>query len=150
MKRLLCFVCSLSLIVTPAISSHAQSEFKKVVKNKHTNQKVSCFSCHTRKANVPEDQLSAFKENKKSFRNSFGKEFDKLFEGKDMSKRLKEAKKLKKAGDTEKAKQIKSDVIEEFKAALEKVEKIKSPEGPTYGELLEKGTLTDGKPAEAE
>lgn len=149
MKRLLFItgfmflIAVVASVLTPATPSVAQSEFKKVLKNKYPMQNVTCHTCHMRGKNVPKKQQAAFNENKKSFRNDFGQEFDKLLKGKDISKRLKAAKKKKQA-NRKQFEKVKKQIIDEFEAALEEVEKVASPEGPTYGELLKKGKLSDG------
>ena len=99
--------------------------------------------------NVAPADLPAFNRNKKAFRNDFGQQFAKLLKGKNVTKRILAAKAAAKAAretpgeaDAEaELGKVKVAITKEFLEALIKVEKIKSPAGPTYGELLEKGPL---------
>jgi hypothetical protein len=144
MKRSFGLICVVLLFIAQTPPSPAQSEFKKALQSKYDLKTVSCFACHIRKADIPEDQQAAFKKNAKSFRNDFGKEFDRLLDGKNITKRLAAVKELE-ADDPQK-KKVKEEVTKEFLVALKEVEQVKSPSGVTYGELLEKGKLDGVKP----
>ena len=48
--------------------------------------------------------------------------------------------------DDPKKQKVKEEVTKEFLNALQNVEKIRSLAGPTYGELLKKGSLDGVKP----
>ena len=136
------FAITLSLVAPGA----GQIEFKKALQKKYDFKSVSCFTCHSRKRDIPADAQPAWKDNPKSFRNAFGKEFDKHLGGKDVTQRLKAVKKLKK-NDPDKQKVI-DEVVAEFMEALEEVEDAKSEDGdgPTYGELLKQAKLDGVKP----
>jgi hypothetical protein len=144
MKRSVCIICCLSILASQAPPSLAQTEFKKTLQKKYDFRTVSCYTCHSRKAEVPEDQQAAFKENAKKFHNAFGKEFVKLLKGKEATKRLADVKKLA-SDDPEKTK-VKDEVNKEFLEALKKVETMESTTGETYGELLKTATLKGVKP----
>ncbi len=144
MKRWVCGICCLSILVGQTSPILAQTEFQKALKKKYDFRTVSCFTCHSKKTELAEEQQEAFAENPKAFRNAFGKEFAKLLEGKEVTKRLADVKKLS-ADDPEKKKVI-DEVNKEFLDALKKVETLESPSGETYGELLKSAKLEGVKP----
>ena len=144
MKRPLIFVCCLLLFATHTSLSRAHTEFSKALKNEYKFGFVSCYTCHSRKAAVPQDQQELYKKNARAFRNVVGKTFEKHLAGKGITKRLADVKELK--ADNPKKVKVVEDVTKEFLEALKKVKAEKSPTGVTYGELLEKGTLDGVKP----
>lgn len=144
MKRSVCVICCLSILTAQTPPSLAQTEFKKTLQKKYDFKTVSCYSCHSKKSEVPEEQHEAFKKNSKAFHNPFGKEFVKLLKGKEVTKRLADVKKLP-SDDPEKKKVI-DEVNKEFLEALKTVETLEAPSGETYGELLKTATLSGVKP----
>ena len=139
MKKSLCVVCVVSILLSQVPAGIAQTPFKKALQSKYGFTSVSCYTCHSRKSEVPADQLAAFKKNGKAFRNSFGKEFDKHLKGKNVTKRLADVKGLD-SDDPKKVKVV-DEVTKEFLDALTKVEVAKSSSDLTYGELLKKAML---------
>ena len=154
MKSTTCLICSLLFVALLAKPSFGHTELAKALKAKHGLRSVTCYACHARKTDIPAADLPAFKLNKKAFRNNFGQEIAKLLKGKDVTKRIFDAKAAAKAArGTPNAAQakaaadkVKAAVTEEFLEVLKEVEKIKSPAGPTYGELLENAQLPGVKP----
>lgn len=143
MRRLFGAVfCMTALLVhSPATLAHAP--FKKGLQKKYDFKSVSCYTCHARKADIAAKDLDDFARNSRSFRNSFGSQLGKLLAGKNTTQRLMDVKKL----DLDDPKKIKviNDVTSDFLEALKKVELVKSPSGPTYGELLKMGILAGVK-----
>ena len=144
MKRSVCVICCLSILAAQTPPSLAQTEFKKTLQKKYDFKTVSCYTCHSRKREVPEEQHEAFAKNSKKFHNTFGKEFVKLLKGKEITKRLTDVKKL--ASDDPEKKKVVDEANKEFLEALKKVETLESPSGETYGELLKAATLSGVKP----
>lgn len=144
MKRLFCAVFCITVILVQSRATLAHAPFKKALQTKYNLKSVSCFTCHSRKADVAAKDLEAFSKNSKSFRNSFGKQLSKLLEGKNTTKRLTDVKKLE-FKDPKKRKAT-EEVTKDFLEALKKIEPVKSPSGATYGELLKKGKLDGVKP----
>ena len=99
---------------------------------------VSCYTCHSKKTDVPADKQEAFAENAKAFRNAFGKEFDKIMASGGYSAKIAVA---KDSGDDAKKDAAEADAVTAFKAALKKVAQVKAPSGKTYDEELKAGTL---------
>lgn len=130
-------LCLAVLAINVQVAS-AHPEFKKELQKTYGLKSVSCYTCHMRKSDVPADQLKAFSENSKSFRNSFGKEFDKIMAGGKYSEKIKAA---KDADDEAAEEAAEAEAVKAFKAALKKVVQVKAPSGKTYGEELEAGTL---------
>ena len=121
------FVCGLSIN-----ASQALPPFKKAFKEKYVDsgpeslkadfKKASCNACH-------------IKGEKKTKRNSYGEELDKLIEG-NAKKRLADAK------DAGNQAEEKVKIIKELEKAMEEVEKKKpADDQPTYGEQLKDGQL---------
>ncbi len=139
MKRrsvsLLCCLLVLAMNVSPIF---AQTEFRKALQEKYNFKSVSCYTCHER--------VKLGTENPKQYRNDFGKEFDKLLKGKNVTARLDEVKGLD-SEDPKKTK-VQDEVTKEFLEALQKVIEVKSSSGETYGELLKNATLDGVKAAE--
>lgn len=144
MQRLICAVFCVTVLFVQSRATLANAPFKKALQKEYDFKSVSCYTCHTRKADIAAEDLDAFKENSKAFRNSFGEQLAKLLEGKGLTKRLKDVKKLK--SDDPKKKQVTEEVTKEFLEALKAVTSVKSPAGATYGELLKQGTLDGVKP----
>ena len=139
MFRLFCYFCCVLVFMSQASPILAQTEFKKALQKKYDYKTVSCFTCHMRKKEISDDQQDAFKENAKSFRNEFGKGFEKHLKGKDVTKRLADVKGL--ATDDPDRKKVQEEVTKVFLEALKKIEAEKSPSGATYGELLKNAEL---------
>ena len=144
MQRLFCAVFCITVLLVQSRATLAHAPFKKALQAKYDLKSVSCYTCHSRKADIAAEDLDAFAENTKAFRNPFGRELSKLLDGKDTTKRLTDVKKLE-SDDPKKLKVI-DEVTTEFLEALKKIESVKSPSGTTYGELLKQGTLDGVKP----
>ncbi|MCG8586552.1 MAG: hypothetical protein MI757_17755 [Pirellulales bacterium] len=145
MKRAITMACCLAIVAAPMTPAMAQSAFSKALKKKYNLRSASCYTCHMRSSEVPEGEKEKFEENKKAFRNAFGKAFDTHFAGKNITKRLADVKELE--SDDPKKVKVTEEVTAEFLEALTKVEKEKSADGKTYGELLKTATLKGVKPA---
>jgi len=139
MIRPVLLVAGFVVLTVQASVCSAHVEMGKALKAKYKFRSASCYTCHSRKKDVAEADHAAYKENAKAFRNSFGDSLAKLLEGKEVTKRMAEIKELKK-GDPKKVAVV-DDVVEQFLEALEEAEAEESPDGPTYGEALEAGTL---------
>ena len=144
MKRSVCVICCLSILAAQTPPSVAQTEFKKTLQKKYDFKTVSCYTCHSKKSEVPDEQRKAFAKNSKKFHNVFGKEFVKLLKDKEITKRLAVVRKL--ASDDPEKKKVVAEVNKEFLEALKKVVTLESPTGETYGELLKAATLSGVKP----
>ena len=144
MKCLLCLICCILILAAQTPAAVAQSLFGKEVKKKYSLRTVSCYTCHSRKSEIPEASLDAYKDNKKAFRNAFGEQLYQHLKGKDVTKRLAEVKKLE--DEDEKKIKVHDEMKKLFDGALKEVEQAKSPSGSTYGDLLEKATLKGVKP----
>lgn len=130
-------LCLAVLAINVQVAS-AHPPFKKQLQEAYGLKSVSCYTCHMRKSDVPANQQAAFKKNSKSFRNAFGKEFDKIMESGNYSEKIAAA---KESGDDAKKDAAEAEATKAFAAALKKVAQVKAPSGETYGELLEAGTL---------
>jgi hypothetical protein len=148
MKRLFCVVFCVSVLLVQSRSTLAHSPFKKALQRKYGFKSVSCYACHSRKADISADDLDADGKNKKAFRNAFGIQLSKALEGKNTTKRIAGVKELE--SDDPKKMKVTKEVTEEFLEALIRVEALKSPSGVTYGELLKKATLDGVKKNTAE
>ena len=139
MKRIttVALLCLAVLALSTQVAS-AHSPFKKCLQEAYGLKTVSCYTCHSRKSDVPADKLEAFAENSKAFRNAFGEQLYKLMESGDHSAKIKAA---KDAGDDNKKAAAEAEATEAFKAALKKVGQTKSASGKTYHEELTAGTL---------
>ncbi|MCH7728478.1 MAG: hypothetical protein IH991_18660 [Planctomycetes bacterium] len=150
MKKRLVAACSLLIIVLNTIPGSAHGPFAKALKAKHDLGRVSCYTCHLRKSEVPDENLAAFKENSKQFRRDIGEQFSKLLKGKGITAKLIEVKPLE--FDDPKKIKAQKEAAKEFLKVLSAVEALKMPSGPlkgkTYGELLRSATLPDVKPKE--
>lgn len=123
-------------INTQVASAH--TPFKKELQTAYGLKTVSCYTCHSRKSDVPAAQQKAFADNSKSFRNAFGQELYKLMASGDHTAKIAAA---KEAGDDDKKDAAEAEATEAFKAALKKVIQLKAASGKTYGEELTAGTL---------
>ena len=123
MKKSVSRLCLLLIVIGQATPCIAQTEFKKALQKKHNLKSVTCFACHAKKSEVPQDQQAAYKKKAKSFRNDFGKEFDKHLKNKNVTKRLAEVKRLKSTDP--KKKKVVDEVTKEFLDALQKVDPLK-------------------------
>ena len=140
MKRLrLHSVLTLVAIVAHATVANAQIVFRTELKEKYDFKTVSCYACHMRKSDVAEDQVTKFEENSKAFRNAFGKRLEELLKEKNVTQRLKEAKKLPR--EDVKRQAVEEQVKKEFHEALKKLETMECPDGRTYKEALQKGKI---------
>ena len=139
MKKILAvaLIAAMAWAVQSNVSS-AHSSFKKEVQSQFSLKTVSCYTCHAKEEQVPKDQLDAYEENKKGFRNAFGQEFDKLLKEKGLSAKIKAA---KDADDDVAKDKAEAEALEAFKEALKKVVDVKAPSGKTYGEELKAATL---------
>ena len=116
---------ALFLCVNP---TNAMTEFKKAfgdtyVKPKKNEEftelvrKAGCYVCHVKG------------QKEKTPQNPFGKELNKLIEGSAKERKAK----AKEAGTSA---EEKAKLLKELDAAFKKVEKMKSPSGEIYGDLL--------------
>ena len=129
-------------LLTSTASAH--TEFKKALQKKYDYRTVSCFACHMRKSDVPDDKQDEYKKNAKSFRNEFGQVLHEELKEKEITKRMADVKSL--ASDDPEKKKVKAAVTEEFLAALKKVEEKESSDGTPFGELLKSAKLDGVKP----
>ena len=152
-KILLSIVCSVLALGVFSGTASAHSVFMKAMKAKYEFRTVSCSTCHTKKADVPEDQLAKYEENSKAFRNDFGQLFLPPLKGKNVDERAEEASAAKKAARAAadeaeaekleaKAEELEAGLTKDFLEALEKVEAMKDKAtGKTYAELLKAGEV---------
>ena len=125
-------LCCLLMVVTSSFPAHSQTVFKKALQKKHDFKSVSCTACHLKGKDANGKALG------KEHRNAFGEAIYKLLADKEVTKRIKEA---KKAGLDAK-KKVNEEVTQEFLEALSTVEEMPSQEeGSTWGELLREGKL---------
>ncbi len=130
-KRLLSAICCLSILASSFAPAFGQSELRKALQKKYRFKSVSCYTCHAHVEKGTKDP--------KTHRNDFGKAFDAILADKDLTGRIKSVKSLSRSDP--KKKEVVDAVVADFLTALEQVEKEKSPEGETYGELLKDGKL---------
>lgn len=123
MKNLVVLLAIASLFaITQNASAH--SAFKKAFEAKY-KVKASCNACHDKKS--------------KEIRNDFGKVFDKVLKGKDITKKWKAA---KEEGSAVRKEYEAGEMTTEFKKAMELVGKMKKDDS-TYEELI-KGLKIEG------
>ena len=137
MKRiLLAFVVGITTI-SISNSAYALAEFKKEFKTKYIDThkdeafkklagKQSCNVCHVKKKPKKVENL-----------NEYGKQLSKLIEG-NANQRKKDA---RKKDGSEGAKAEKEKLIKEVQAAFDKVAKLKSEAGDTFGDRIKNGLL---------
>jgi hypothetical protein len=131
-RRFTAFLCGLLAITLNLYPACGQLVFKTALQKKYDFKTVSCLTCHAKGKDAKGKPLG------KEHRNLFGKQFEKLLKSKQVTKRLNDAKALKDA----KAKQKVTDAVTaEFLEALKKVEQLKSPTGPAWGELLREAKI---------
>lgn len=114
----------------------AHTPFKKELQATYALKTVSCYTCHSRKDDIPAADWDN-SENTKEFRNAFGNEIYKLMASGDWSAKIEAAKEE----DDETKDKVEAEAVAAFKAALEKAVQMKSPSGKTYHEELTAGTL---------
>jgi len=131
--------CALIAMLVNAGIAPAQGLFRTELKNKYGFKTVSCYTCHSRKSEVADDQVAKFEDNSKSFRNAFGKLFDEHLKGKKVTSRLTAVKGLDKEDPKRMA--VEKEVKTEFNEALKKIEATKAKDGKTYAEKLKKGEV---------
>ena len=148
MKCAISMLCCLTMVAAPLTPAFGQSPFGKAVKAKYDLKSVSCSACHSKSSEISEEDKPAYEENKKAFRNAFGKAFEPHLKGQDISKKLAEVKELE-TDDPKKVAATKAATAA-FLKALEKVEAEKAEDGKTYGEHLKAATLSGVKPKPAE
>ncbi len=134
MSRLVVVVAvGLAVVYLTAPSAQALPQFKKAFQDKYVAKdneeyaakykKAGCNTCHV-------------KGEKKTVRNEYGEELSKLIEG-NAGQRIKDAGKEspdKKKAETE-------TVLKELDTAFDKVAKMKTKAGPTYGDKIKEGML---------
>jgi hypothetical protein len=132
MVRLLAGALVTTIAVTMLIpSAQALPAFKTAFEKKYVKtsdnaefqavfKKETCNVCHIKG------------EKEKTKQNAYGKELNKLIEG-DANIRMKEARANGKLDEETKK------LLDELEIAFKKVEEMKAPSGPTYGELLKDG-----------
>ena len=138
-------------------TASAHSQFMKALKAKYEFRTVSCYTCHSKKSEIAEEDLAEFEEEPKHFRNAFGDLFLPHIEGKDIDDRAEKSAALKKEArdaDSEaaeeklkaQAEEIDAAISKDFLEALEKVEAMKDKDtGKTYAELLKAGEVSGVK-----
>jgi len=115
--------CCMVVMAVNTTGAFGQSLFKKLTQEHYKVKSVSCNTCHV--SGKP-----------KTMRGDFGKLFDAELKGKDISKRLKDAK-----NDPEKKAAVEKVVGAEFMEALKKIDKREFPGGGTYGEAIRAGKV---------
>ena len=123
--------CCLLILVTNNFPAQSQTVFKKALQKKYGYKSVSCYTCHKKGKDANGKSLG------KEHRNEFGEALHVLLAEKDVTNRIKEAKK----GGGESRKKVYAEVTKEFLEALDKVEEMKSEDGATWGKLLDEGKL---------
>lgn len=123
MKNLVALL-AIALLFACTQNASAHSAFKKAFEAKY-KVKASCNACHDKKS--------------KEIRNDFGKVFDKVLKGKDLTKKWKAA---KEEGSAARKEYEAGEMTTEFKKAMELVGKMKKDD-TTYEELI-KGLKIDG------
>lgn len=133
--------CGIVAVVLNSSVVFAQTEFKNALTEKYGFKTVSCYTCHSKKTEVTEEEWDKATEagSTKKLRNSFGKEFDKHLKDKNVTGRLAEVKGLD--PDDEKRIAVEQAVQKDFLEALKVIEAMKAPSGGTYAEALEKGEI---------
>lgn len=132
---LITLLCLVALTINQNDAS-AHTPFKKELQTTYGLKTVSCYTCHSRKDDVPAADWEN-SENTKEFRNSFGDEIHKLMASGNWSARIEAAE--DEDDDTQDA--VEAAAVAAFKAALEKAVQVKSESGKTYHEELTAGTL---------
>ncbi|MFP6691623.1 MAG: hypothetical protein VB875_01295 [Pirellulales bacterium] len=135
-------------VTTQDVEAH--STFKKAFQARYELKTVSCSTCHAKKDEIAPAQVAEYTKNTKKFRNEFGKRFEVLLKGTDVTKQYYEAK--EKAGDeadSVKKEAIKSAVnavlTKEIIEALKKFEEMKSPGGETWKAFIKAGKVSGTK-----
>lgn len=128
MKNLVALLAIFSIFaITQNASAH--SAFKKAFEEKY-KVKASCNACHDKKS--------------KEIRNDFGKLYDKVLKGKEITKKWKAA---KEEGSAARKEYEAGEMTTEFKKAMEEVGKMKKDD-KTYEELI-KGLEIEGLKAKS-
>lgn len=128
----------LAVLAINAQTASAHTPFKTALQDAYGLKTVSCYTCHSRKGDVPADKLEAFAENSKAFRNEFGQALYKHMASGDWSAKIAAA---KESGDQAAQDKVEAEATEAFKAAARQVIQLKAPSGKTYHEELTAGTL---------
>ncbi len=120
----------LVLAVTPMAAAHVY--LSTPLKPRYELRTINCAACHQKDVRD------------KSIENltPFGSDIAKILEGKDITKRITEAKKLDRAERDKALDAIK----EEYLKALDKLDKMKAPSGKLYSEALPAGEIEGTKP----
>ncbi len=139
MKHPLVLLCCGLLVVGPGSAGFAQSELGKALKSHYDLKSVTCYACHARKSEVPEEEHEAYRKNARAYFNEFGKSLKELLADKKLTEQLESVKRLPTEHPQRQA--VTQQVEDEFLKALELVAQQKAASGETYGDLLEAGTL---------
>lgn len=132
MRKFVALLIMVAMVASSAVPANGQTLFKNVMAKKYDSLKtVSCFACHAK--------VERGTENPKQFRNDFGKLFDKEFKDKKITERFEQMAELDR-NDPERTK-IEEGLAEDFKKALEVIEKQEFEEGVTYKEAIEQAKL---------
>ena len=115
--------CCIIAMAANTSSVFGQNLFKKLMQNHYKVKSVSCNSCHV--SGKP-----------KTMRSDFGKLFDTELKGKDISKRLEDAK-----NNPEQKAAVEKVVATEFMDALKKIDKKEYPGSGTYGDAIQAGKI---------
>lgn len=122
----------LALMGTPEIVE-AHTVLKKPFQQRYDFKSVTCFACHLNAKDEDGKRLG------KEHLNDYGKAMKKLTAKRQFTDRLDAAKSSASAT----RKKIQSEVVKEFVETLKQLEKVKSPSGKLWGELI-KGGKIDG------
>ncbi|MFP6669111.1 MAG: hypothetical protein VB876_17490 [Pirellulales bacterium] len=138
------------LLSMTAQDVQAHSTFKKAFQARYELKTVSCSACHAKKDEIAPAQVAEYTKNTKKFRNEFGKRFEVLLKGTDVTKQYYEAKeKAADEADSAKKEAIKSAVnavlTKEIIEALKKFEEMKSPGGETWKAFIKAGKVSGTK-----
>ncbi len=128
------YLASLVALLLIASASPAQAHiiFKKAFQKEYGYKTVSCYSCHKQGKDKDGKTYS------KKLRNEFGDTIAEQLKGKEITKRVKEAKTNKDAAaKTAAYKEINAEVLE----AIKKISDKKSADGETWGDRLKAGKI---------
>jgi hypothetical protein len=152
MKATIVGLLSATLFSLVTISdANAHSAFKAAFKARYDLDTVSCNACHSKKDEIAPSQADAYDENKRQFRNGFGKRLEALLKGTNVTKTYYDAKaKTEKAANPAQADAIrdaaKQAITAEFIKALAKLEKTKAPDGQPWPAYIKAGKIPSTKP----
>ncbi len=140
--RRLCFAVLLFVgfvtILASCGTAVGSTVFKKPFQQRYGYRSVSCYACHAKGKDENGKPLG------KEVLNELGKEMKKQFVEYKFGKRIEEVEKA----DAAAKKEVHAEIAKEFLEAIEKFEKIESPNGETWGELFKAGSIEGVKKRE--